>query len=214
MKYVRILLIVAVSLALVGMVGWLFIGWSINQAFKPALKEGGGLRQLSDVLEGSIGSTLARGDARLKMGEAVGEGALVYYQKNAHELQLDKKYFETWRSALSIADAARRSNHDLGQWETSTEASWISPSQKADAWGHAFCVQSGPHVITIVSAGPQAISSLDCKTLNITAEELARMPQARLNPRPSGALMLFVRKSVSTSTGKGAERSRKVVPNA
>jgi hypothetical protein len=195
MRYIRIFLLVVASLAVVCIAGWLFVGWSINQAFQPALKEGGGLRQLADVLEASVGSTLARGDARLQPGEAAGEGALAYYQKNPQALQRDKKYFETWHSALAIADAGRKGEHQLGQWESSTAATWIVPSQRTDAWGHAFCVQSDQQETIVVSPGPQALSSLDCNTLKITEKELDQMPQARLNPHASGALILFVKKS-------------------
>jgi hypothetical protein len=98
------------------------------------------------VLEASVGSTLARGDVRLQPGEATNQGALpgalAYYQKNPQALQRDKKYFETWHSTLAIADAGRKREHQLVRWESSTTASWIAPSQKTDAWGHAFCVRS------------------------------------------------------------------------
>lgn len=192
MKYIRIFVTVVASVAVLGIAGWFFVGWSINRAFQPTVKEGGGLRQLADVLEASVGSTLARGDVRLKPGEAAGEGALAFYQKNPQALQRDRKYFETWHSALAIADAGRKSGHQLGRWETSTAVTWIAPSQRTDAWGHAFCVQSDQQETIVVSPGPQALSSLDCNTLKVTGEELAQLPQGRLNPHASGALILFV----------------------
>ena len=194
-KYIRISLVVLVVLVVLGVAGRYFVEWSLNRAFQPAMKEGGGLRQLTDVLEASVGSTLARGDARLQPGEAPGQGALAYYQKNPQALQRDKKYFETWHSALAIADAGLRGEHQLGRWENSTAASWIASSQRTDAWGHAFCVQSDQQETIVVSPGPQALSSLDCNSLKITGEELAQMPQGRLNPHASGALILFVKKS-------------------
>lgn len=195
MKYLRISLLVVAALAVIGIAGWYFVGWSLNRAFQSATQEGGGFRQLADVLEASVGSTLARGDARSQPGEAKGEGALTYYQKNPQALQRDKKYFETWHSALAIADAGRKGEQQLGRWESSTAASWITPSQRADAWDHAFCVQSDQQETIVVSPGPQALSSLDCNSLKITGEELAQMPQGRLNPHASGALILFVKKS-------------------
>lgn len=194
-KTIRISLVVLVVLVVLGVAGRYFVEWSLNRAFQPAMKEGGGLRQLADVLEASVGSTLARGDARLQPGEAPGQGALAYYQKNPQALQRDKKYFETWHSALAIADAGRKGEHQLGRWESSTAASWIASSQRTDAWGHAFCVQSDQQETIVVSPGPQALSSLDCNSLKITGEELAQMPQGRLNPHASGALILFVKKS-------------------
>jgi hypothetical protein len=195
MKYIRIFVMVVASLAVLGIAGWFFVGWSISRAFQPAMKEGGGFRQLADVLQASVGSTLARGDAQLQPGRAPGEGALAFYQKNPQSLQRDKRYFETWHSALAIADTGRKSEHQLGRWENSTAATWIAPSQRTDAWGHAFCVQSDQRQTIVVSPGPQALSSLDCKSLKVSEDELAQMPQGRLNPHASGALILFVKKS-------------------
>jgi hypothetical protein len=194
-KYIRISLVVLVALVTLGIAGRYFIEWSLNRAFQPAMKEGGGFWQLADVMEASVGSTLARGDARLQPREAAPAGALAYYQKNPQGLQRDKRYFETWHSALAIADAGRKREQKLGRWESSIAAAWVAPSQRTDAWGHAFCVESDQQEIIVVSPGPQALSSLDCNSLEITHKELAQLPQGRLNPHASGALILFVRKA-------------------
>jgi len=193
-KHIRISVVVLATIAVLGVAGPYFVEWSLHRAFQPAMKEGGGFRQLDDVLEASVGRTLARGDVRLQPGEANGEGALAYYYRNPRSLQRDKKYFETWHSALAIADASRKGEHQLGRWQSSTAASWIAPSQRTDAWGHAFCLQSGQQQTIVVSPGPEALSSLDCNTLNLSEELLTRMPQGRLNPLASGALILFVRR--------------------
>src|ERR1039457_2443384 len=150
-KYIRLLLVVLATPVVLGIAGRYFVEWSLNRAFQPASKEGGGWRQLADVLQASVGSTLAHGDARLQPGVAVGEGALAYYQKNPQALQRDKKYFETWHSALAIADAGRKGEHQVSRWESSTAATWIASSQKMDAWGHAFCVQSDQRETIVVS---------------------------------------------------------------
>lgn len=42
---------------------------------------------------------------------------------------------------------------------------------------------------------PQALSSLDCNTLKVSGDELATLPQARLNPHASGALILLLKRS-------------------
>jgi hypothetical protein len=204
MRYIRIFVIVLASVAVLGVAGSLLIGWSIGRAFQPALKEGGGLRQLANVLEGSVGGTLARGDARLHTGQTLGEGALDFYRKNPRALQRDKKYFETWHSALAIADAGGKNEHQLGRWESSTAATWIVPSQRADAWGHTFCIQSDQQETIVVSPGPQALSSLDCNTLKVTREGLAQMPQGRLNPDASGALILFVKRPEKSRNSDGS----------
>jgi hypothetical protein len=210
MKYIRIFLVVVASLAVLCIAGWLFVGWSLNRAFQSAAQDGGGLRKVADAAEAAVGSTLARGDVPLQPGKASGEGTLAYYQKNPQAMQRDKKYFETWHSALAIADAGRKSEHQLGRWESSTAASWIAPSQKTDAWGHAFCVQSDQQETIVVSPGPQALSSLDCNSLKITGEELAQMSQARLNPHASGALILFVKKASDGPSATSIEKRPQV----
>lgn len=211
MKYVRSIVIVLAALAVLGIAGWYFVGWSLNRAFQSAAQEGGGLRKVVDVAEATVGSTLARGDVRLQPGKASGEGALAFYEKNPQALPQDKKYFETWHSALAIADAGRKGEQGLGRWESSTAATWVAPSQKTDAWGHAFCVQSDQQETIVVSPGPQALSSLDCNSLKVSEDELGQMPQGRLNPHVSGALILFVRKSGIGPAGNSAV-DRKAVP--
>jgi hypothetical protein len=210
MKYVRSIVIVLAALAVLGIAGWYFVGWSLNRAFQSA-QEGGGLRKVVDVAEATVGSTLTRGDVRLQPGKASGEGALAFYEKNRQASPQDKKCFETWHSALAIADAGRKGEHELGQWESSTGATWIVPSQRKDAWGHAFCVQSDQQETIVVSPGPQALSSLDCNSLKVSEDELGQMPQGRLNPHASGALILFVRKSGVGPAGNSAV-DRNAVP--
>lgn len=94
MRYIRIAFVVVAAVAMLGVAGWYFVGWSINRAFQSATQEGGGLRKVVDMAETTVGSTLARGDVRLQPGEATGGGALAFYQKNPQALQRDKKYFE------------------------------------------------------------------------------------------------------------------------
>lgn len=206
-KYIRISLVVLATIAVLGVAGRYFVEWSLNRAFQPAMKEGGGFRQLADVLEASAGSTLAPGDARLQWGQAKREGALAFYQKNPKALQRDKKYFEIWHSTLAIADVGRKGEHELGQWESSTAATWIASSQKTDAWGHAFCVRSNQQQTIVVSPGPQALSSLDCNTLKVSGDELATLPQARLNPHASGALILLLKRSGDAGLSAGSRLS-------
>lgn len=192
-KYTRPVVIVVATLALLGVAGRYFLAWSLDRAFEPALKKGGAVDHLKDVLEATVGSTLARGDARRQPGQSTDAGALNYYDKNPQALQRDKKYFQTWYSALSISDAVRKGGRQLDNWETSASAAWIAPSDRTDAWGHAFCVRSDRDHIIVLSPGPQALSSLQCNTLRIPEEQLAQMPEARLNPIGSGALILLVK---------------------
>jgi len=215
-KYIRAIVLGVVILVLLGIAGPYFLEWSLDRAFEPALKKGGAVGQLKDVLEATVGSTLARGDARLRPEQSADAGALDYYGKNPQALQRDKKYFETWHSALSIADVAGKGEHQLDHWETSASAPWIAPPDRTDAWGHAFCVRSDQDQIIVLSPGPQALSSLDCNTLKIPDEKLDQMPEARLNPIGSGALILIVKKRSDSKSAphiQGAKLPPAVTPH-
>ncbi len=80
-----------------------------------------------------------------------------------------------------------------------------------DAWGHAFCIQSDQQETIVVSPGPQALSSLDCNTLKlkVSGNDLANMPQARLNPHISGVLILFLKQSGGAHLSAGDKLSAK-----
>src|ERR1700683_3030707 len=164
-KYIPAVLLGVATLVLLGVAGRYFLIWSLDRAFEPAIKQGGAVGHLQDVLKATVGRTLARGDVRLQLGQSTDAGALDYYEKNPQALQRDKKYFETWYSALSITNAARKEKHQPDHWETSVSAAWIAASDRTDAWGHAFCVRSNQSQIIVLSPGPRAMSSFDCDTL-------------------------------------------------
>jgi hypothetical protein len=198
-KLVRIILIVAVCLAALGVAARYFMEWAAKGALESGSK---GAREVADAFEATLGRTLARDDVQLEPGEVPAEGILLFYRKNPQALQRDKKYLETWFSAMSIADACNKGEHPLGQWVNTADANWIEPSKRTDAWGHPFCVQSDQQYTVVVSAGPKASTSIDCNTFKISAEELAQMPKGRLNDH-ANALILVVKKRVVTQPTPG-----------
>jgi hypothetical protein len=189
----RIFLVCFIAAIVVGAGLWLFLGWVGSRAFESA---SGGSRQLFDVLEASMGATLSRTDSQMRVAPG---GALNYYQQNPQELQRDRKYFETWHSALAIADTGSEKGLRSSIWESSLVAAWIPQSQRADSWGHGFCVRADLGEIIVVSPGPEAMSSLDCTTLKLSQEELSRMPNGKLSPVRSGALVLVLKKPGETA---------------
>lgn len=191
MRHFRMLLGAVALAAALGIVGWVLVGWIIRGAFESATQKGG-LQELLGGVEASVGSTLARGDIPMQPGKTAGEGALAFYQRNPQALQRDKKYFETWSAALAIARESIRSRHESGGWESSTAVAWIPASHRTDSWGHAFCVQSAQHQAIVLSPGPQALGSLECSTVRLSEDELAKVPRGRLTPGASGALILVV----------------------
>ena len=200
-RRVRITILSIASLVVLGVAGWLLAGWGTKRAFESAFQNGG-FSQLSDVLEATVGATLARSDSRLQLGPATNNAApMEYYRRNPQQLQLDKKYFQTWRSALAIADSSRAGGYQINGWQSSRDISWIPVPSRTDSWGHNFCVQSTPVQAIVVSPGPQALTSLDCRGLKLPEEELAKMPEGRLNPHASGGLILVVRRAVNDKTG-------------
>lgn len=193
MKYIRLFITVVVLLAALGLSGWYLAGWMVSHAFKSASQKGA-FQQLSNVVEASVGSTLARGDVRLQLEEMQRDGALPYYQKHPGELQRGKGYFETWSSALAVAHAALKNEHPMDTWQSSTSVDWIPYSQRTDAWGHAFCIQANEQDAVVVSSGPQTLAPLDCSKLKLSQDQLITMHQGRLNAHRSGALILYVKR--------------------
>ena len=189
-KHFRTLLFVVLALTIVFIASRIFVEWSLDRAFRSSTNRTGGLQKVVDAMEASLGSTLARGDVRLKLGNSPSEGALSVYQEHPQSLQNDKKYFETWVAAVTLIDAGRAGEHQSDKWESSTAASWIPPTERVDAWGHAFCIRYDYLETIVVSPGPKATGSLDCKTIEINPEELSRLPTGRLYPLASGALIL------------------------
>ena len=199
MKYARFFLLAVACIGILSCLAWYFMGWVVGGAFKSSSQQGG-LRQVFDVMEATMGATVARADSRLPGVQNGSAGPLSYYIEHPGELQRDKKYFETWHSALAIADASFEKSSRLNKWEGSLRAAWIPDSQRTDSWGHSFCVQSSQTLAMVVSPGPQAVGSLDCSTLRLSSEDLSKMPYGRLSPLGSGALVLVVKKSPETAS--------------
>lgn len=191
MRFSHKVLGVVATIAVLSLVGWFLAGWIINGAFESATQKGG-LQQLLGGLEGAIGSSLARGDIRMYPGRAIGKGILPFYERNPQELQRDKKYFQTWAGAMVIAREAIKVQHQRGVWEDSKTAAWIPPSYRTDSWGHAFCVRSGETQTVVLSPGPEAIGSLECSTVTLSEDDVAKVPRGRLTPSVSGVLILVV----------------------
>lgn len=172
--------VVVVVVLLAG--AYLFVTWNLNRSFRKANWD-----KLQTLIEAPLGEIVTA-----SVAAKPGPAEIPYYQKHPGELQRDKNYFETWRSALTIARSMPKHEQGVEKWTRSTGVPWVPPSNRTDAWGHAFCVTSSPERIVVVSPGPQALASLDCGTLNITDTSLAKMVPGRLNVQPSGALVLVV----------------------
>jgi hypothetical protein len=168
----------AAAVVLLAIAYW-FVTWNLNRSFQKA--DWGAFQTL---IEASVGEVVTA-----KPVAQPGLGAIPYYQQHPEALRGDRKYFQTWRSAVLIANSARDRKLGVPGWIASTEIPCIPLSNRTDAWGRAFCIQSSEERTTVVSPGAQAIGSLDCGTLDIAESALARMVPARLNIQASGVLI-------------------------
>lgn len=176
-------LIVACTVsALVTAFAYWFVSWNLNRSFQKA--DWGALQAL---IEAPLGEVVTA-----KLVSQSGPGAIPYYQEHPGVLQRDKRYFQTWRSAVLIAASMQRRGQSADEWTSSTSIPWLPLSEKTDPWGHAFCIQSTPVRLVVVSPGPQALASMDCRTLELPESTLAKMTPARLNVDSSGALVFLV----------------------
>jgi hypothetical protein len=158
-----------------------FVMWNLKRSFQKTDPQA-----FQDLFEASLGQA-----ATAREGIQPGPGAIQYYRDHPEELQRDKRYFETYGSALMIATSVQERKQSIEEWTASTQLEWIPPSNKTDAWGHPFCIRSSPHRIVVVSPGPTS-GPLDCRTLDIAEADLSKMTSARLNVQPSGALVVVL----------------------
>jgi hypothetical protein len=121
---------------------------------------------------------------------SVADGYMVAYEHSPEAFRADAKLFDTWIKATQLAtEIARR---DTGQeWlRNSSEIEYLGPSEHVDPWGHCFCVLRRKQVLLVLSAGPAAPTSPTCKSVQVTAAELAGLPQLKLLETPAGSLVL------------------------
>jgi hypothetical protein len=197
MKIKKVLLVLVLAAPILGIGVWYFAMWSIRGAFDSVADRN--FEPISGALEAVIGSTIARGSLQMPAVKSIRPGAIPFYVQAPAAMQEDKKFFLTWHSALFIADSTVRQGYHSGQWQDSSQLLWIPPPQRHDAWGHDFCVYSDDQKSVVISAGPQALSALDCGTVRVSDFELAKMRNARLVPKPSGAVIMVTKKYASAS---------------
>lgn len=177
----KVVIAILAAAVLSGAAYW-FVMWNVKRSVQRADWHG-----LEGGAEASLGAVLtARESAQ------PGPGVIPYYQEHPDELETDKRYFQTWRSAFTIAISERDREQKVEGWTSSATSRSIPPSNRTDAWGHAFCVRSSPQRIVVISPGPEALASLECATLDIPETDLANMAQNRLNLHRSGALVLVL----------------------
>lgn len=190
-KPIRVFLIATLLLAALGVGLWYFAVWSVRGAFDAAARKD--FEPLASVLEASLGRTLARGDSGLHVNGREANGVMDFYKANPEALRKDKDYFKTWSAALNIAHGRLQSANQDANWQSSENLAWLSPESRADAWNHAFCVRSENGYSLVISAGSQALTSLNCNELRVNDEALETMPRGRLNLYASGTLILVLK---------------------
>jgi hypothetical protein len=192
-KNVRTVVLIVAAIAILGIGCRYFVYRMADRAVQSAAA-GGAFEKLLGVTKATLGATVARGDVKLKPGEERRDGRLEFYQKNPERMQQDQKYFDTWSTALTIADTAQKPGNQMTRsWVSSAMLSWIAPSQRIDSWGHYFCVQSTQEYAAVISPGPQAEKPLACSTVELSEKQLTGLRQGRLNPWNSGTLVLIVK---------------------
>lgn len=126
-------------------------------------------------------------------------GLLDAYQKNPAAFRADAKLFDTWRIAVQVGKAAL-DNTPTGSWvRSSIDATYLSPDQRTDPWHHSLCLLRRGDMLVVISGGPNAPMSPVCKNIQITENEVARLPRGRLLETPSGNLTLVMDKNSSRS---------------
>jgi len=186
-------LAVGACLMLALFIGVWYLGvWSVRRTFEETHFDG-----LSNLLEASAGRSLANADSHIDLAQRESSaGILKFYKDRPDEMKKDKALFQTWSTALRMADSALE-HGGLSEWQSSESVSWILPGDRDDAWRHPFCLRADQGVSVIVSAGQQALAPLECSKIDLSLDQLSSLKQGRLNRHPSGALILVVRRRVT-----------------
>jgi hypothetical protein len=118
------------------------------------------------------------------------DGYMVAYEHNPEAFRADAKLFDTWIKATQLATEIAKRDTSQEWLRNSSEIEYLGPSERVDPWGHSFCVLRRKQVLLVLSAGPAAPTSPTCKNIQVTAAELAGLPQLKLLETPAGSPVL------------------------
>ncbi len=117
-------------------------------------------------------------------------GYLIAYENDVEGFKADAKLFDSWMAAIKLSSSVLESG-SAGDWvANSSNLQYVKPENRADPWGHPFCVMRRGKAVLVISGGPTAPGSPVCRDVGITADELAEFPRKKLLQSPSGSLVL------------------------
>ncbi len=122
-------------------------------------------------------------------------GLLVGCEKYPEKCRDAARLLDTWRNAVNLSQAVFE-HASPGDWVASSRDLQLA-SEKADAWGHNFCVLRRGEMLLVLSAGPKSTGSPVCRNIRVTAAELAQIPKGRLLETPAGYFILVATASKS-----------------
>ena len=120
------------------------------------------------------------------------QGYAVAYEQNPEGFKADAKLFDTWSRAMALGTQALEAGPRGDYVRSSADADYASASSRFDPWDHWFCMLRRDDTLVVVSGGPNAPSSPQCKDVRIEASELSQVPHGRLLESPSGSLTLVI----------------------
>jgi len=138
-KRIRQLTLCACLILVLGIGFWYFGVWSVRRTFEETHFDG-----LSNVLEAAVGRSLSDADARYDFPQdKLDRGILEFYQIRPEEMKKDKALFQTWSTALRMADSALE-RRGLSEWQSSESVNWILPCERDDAWQPSVLPEGWP----------------------------------------------------------------------
>ncbi len=124
-------------------------------------------------------------------------GYLLAYQHDPESFHRDAKLFDTWMASAKLGSATLKET-SRGNWvRSSAEADYVPAPERVDPWNHTFCMLRRDDVVLLLSGGPKAPSSPECRNIRIQATDLAELPHGKLLESPAGYLILVVDKDHS-----------------
>jgi hypothetical protein len=119
-------------------------------------------------------------------------GYLVAYQRDPDAFRKDAKLLDAWLASAKLGVAALK-NTPRGNWvRSSADANYVASRDRVDPWRHTFCLLRRDEDVLVVSGGPEAPSSPECRDIRLDAKDLAELPHGKLLESPAGYLVLVV----------------------
>jgi hypothetical protein len=190
MRKAKSIAVMLAVLAILSLASYWFLTWNLQRSLEKADWQG-----LDDIIKAAIGEAVTKaavteetpGTSTLRNTKEARGG-----NTKPDEIKSAARRADTYVAALKVGNVAislRSQGASLPA--TSSGLSAVEPRLRLDAWGHPFCLVEADGRVAVISSGSSAMMSSKCQEVEISRQDLVRLPSDKLYQYPSGALVLL-----------------------